>query len=30
MFDFILLMAGSGTRTSLKFNKVNYKINNKE
>lgn len=30
MFDCLLLMAGSGKRTSLNFNKVNYKINNKE
>lgn len=30
MFDCILLMAGSGTRTTLNYNKINYKINNKE
>lgn len=29
MFDCILLMAGSGTRTSLNYNKIEYKINNK-
>lgn len=30
MFDCILLMAGSGKRTTLGYNKINYKINNKE
>lgn len=30
MFDCLLLMAGSGKRTSLNYNKINYKINNKE
>ena len=29
MFDCLLLMAGSGTRTSLTYNKVEYKINDK-
>lgn len=29
MFDCLLLMAGSGTRTTLSYNKVEYKINNK-
>lgn len=29
MFDCLLLMAGSGTRTSLNYNKILYKINNK-
>ena len=29
MFDCLLLMAGKGTRTSLKYNKIMYKINNK-
>lgn len=29
MFDCILLMAGSGTRTSLGYNKINYLINDK-
>lgn len=29
MFDCILLMAGSGTRTSLNYNKIKYLINNK-
>ncbi len=30
MFDCILLMAGSGKRTGLNYNKINYKINGKE
>lgn len=29
MFDCLLLMAGSGTRTTLGYNKIKYKINNK-
>ena len=29
MFDCLLLMAGSGTRTSLNYNKIEYKINGK-
>ena len=29
MFDCILLMAGSGSRTNLSFNKIKYKINDK-
>ncbi|MGD9604811.1 MAG: 2-C-methyl-D-erythritol 4-phosphate cytidylyltransferase [Bacilli bacterium] len=29
MFDVILLMAGSGTRTGLSYNKMLYKINNR-
>ena len=29
MFDCILLMAGSGTRTSLNYNKIKYLINGK-
>lgn len=29
MFDCILLMAGSGKRTNLAYNKIKYKINNK-
>jgi len=29
MFDCLLLMAGSGTRTSLSYNKIEYLINNK-
>ena len=29
MFDCILLMAGSGTRSNLNYNKIKYRINNK-
>ena len=29
MFDCLLLMAGSGTRTSLSYNKIEYQINKK-
>ena len=29
MFDCLLLMAGSGTRTTLNYNKIEYKINGK-
>ena len=28
MFDVVLLMAGSGSRTGLSYNKMFYKINN--